>query len=103
MKTKNKELREQEKAKQSAKRQRQMKLVAAVALVAAVVVALPVVLVGALVCALLLRWPDRFYTRATIAAAVLPAALALLLIGGYWEAYTEVVAGQPDTARGLGC
>jgi hypothetical protein len=104
MRTKQKELREQEKAKQSAKRQRQMKVAGYAAVVAAAVVALPVVLVSALVCGLLQRWPDRLYTRATIAAAVLPALLALLLIGGYWEAYTVVWPGgaAPDTGTWLG-
>src|SRR5690606_30300159 len=101
MKTKKAErkaLEAQAKAQQAARRKAAMKATVVVLAVTLAFVGLPMLIASALVMWILVKHPDRLYTRLAMLIGAIPASLAFVLLGSYWEAYTAVLGGDGSVA-----
>lgn len=88
-----KALRAQMKAQAAERRVMLFKALVGLSALALAVVGLPILIVAAVVAAVLVTWPDRLYSRSSVVLGVVPAVAGVLLIGGYWQAYSAVVQG----------
>lgn len=98
-----KALEAQARAKATMQRKALMKAVSVLVALALAFVALPMLLMSLVVAAVLLRWPDRFYGRLAAVLGLIPSVGGLLLLGGYWEAYTAIWAGEVTFGNVLTC